>query len=116
MPAEQSCPGPTRTPRRVFEHGNGFGDRQFAASQADHADARGNVVIEHDDGVIGEVLEHPVPHGTDAGDLVGNGFNFQPGVAVMLSLACGNEQRRRREQLVARDRAASAPGQDHQTK
>ena len=60
------------------------------------------------------MLEHPVPHRTDAGDLVGDGFDFQPGVGVVRGLTCGNQQRRRREQLVARDRAAPAAGQDHQ--
>ena len=114
MPAEQSCPGPTRTPRRVFQHGDGLGDRELPASQADHADAGGNIIVEHDDGVLGEMFQHPVPHGADAGDLVGDGFDFQPGVGVVRGLTYGDQQRRRREQLVTGDRAAPAAGQDHQ--
>ena len=116
VPAEQSRPSATRTPRRVLDHGERFRDGEFPTAQAHHADARGNVVIEHDNGVFVEAFQHPVSHGADAGDLIGDGFDFQPGVTVMFSLACGNEQCRRREQLVAGDRAAPAAGQDHQSK
>ena len=115
MPSEQSCPGPTRTPRRVFEHGDGFGDGELAAAKRHHADARGNVVVEHDDGVVLEMPQHPVPHGADAGDLVGDGFDLKPCVGVFLSLAYGDEQGRRRKQLVAGDRVAPAAGQNHQS-
>ena len=114
MPTEQPGTGTTGTPRRVFQHGDGFRDGKFPAPQADHAHARRNVVIEHDNGVFGEMPQHPIAHGADAGNLVGNGLDFQPGVGVVFSLACWHEERRRRKQLVAGDRAASAAAEDDQ--
>ena len=60
------------------------------------------------------MFEHPVPHGADAGDLIGDGFDLKPGVGVVSGLTCGDEERCRREQLVTGDRAAPAAGQDHQ--
>ncbi len=113
VPAEQSSASTASTPCRIFQHGKSFGNREFPAAQRDHAHARGNIVVEHNDGILGEMFQHPVAHGTNPRDFIGDRFNLQPRVMVVFSLAFGDEERRCRKQLVAGDRAAATPRQDH---
>jgi hypothetical protein len=93
-----------------------LGDGEFPAAQGDHAHARGNIIVEHDDGVLGEMFHYQAALGTDALDWIGNFFDYESCMSVVFSLAYGNEERRRREELVTGDRSASAPRQNHNTK
>jgi hypothetical protein len=91
VPPEETGTGPPGTPCRVLDHREGFIGGQTSASQAHHADARGDVVIQHDNSILGEAAQGPVSHRADAGDFVRNGLDDEPGVAVVFSLAFRNE-------------------------
>ena len=60
MPDEQTGAGPSGGKRRVGEHGERLLHGELAAAQTDHADACADIVIQHDDGILPEMSQHPV--------------------------------------------------------
>ena len=83
VPAEQSSARPAGAVGGVFEHRERLVGREVAAAQRHHADAGGDVFVEHHDGVLGEAPQNPVSHRAHAAQRVGNRDLFQRDVRVI---------------------------------
>lgn len=83
MPTEQSSPGAARAIGAVFQHSEGFIRRELPTAQRHHADARGNVVVEHHERILLEMRDVPVAHGAYACHLIGNSHLLQRDVRVI---------------------------------
>ncbi len=114
VPPEQARLGTPRVVGRVGEHDEGFLDREFATAQRDHADAGADVVIEHDDGVLRELPQHPVAQRGNAHHRVGHDGFLQRNGRILVKLAFRHEQGGAGEQSMTGHRARSTAAQDDQ--